>query len=85
MRNAINLVLTDKEAIIFHMTYDIGASAIKGESLHHFARIVNNARNFIDKKTTLAEQKAIKRKITELGAAIDPEALKALDILRLDQ
>jgi hypothetical protein len=85
MRNAISLVLSDKEAIVFHMMYDIGASAVKGESLQHFARIVNNARNFVDNKMTLAERNTIKKKMTELGAAIDPEVLQALNIMRLDQ
>jgi len=81
----ISLVLDEKEAIMLHICYNIGASAVKGESLETFALLVNNARDLLPHLMHPIEMKIMKKKMTVLGAAIDPATLARHHIRLEDQ
>jgi hypothetical protein len=81
----ISLVLTDKQAIALHMVYFLGVMLLAGDSAEAVGMMMANVLACLSENYSDAERDEFKVMMTNMGASVDPEVLRALHIKRAER
>lgn len=77
----LTLQVTEKEAVMLHMLYGLGAKLVARDPAEHIAAYAQNINECLARNFSHKEKKALSAKLSKMGNEVSLETLRQLGVV----